>query len=186
MPEFPDRQLHHLRWFDQNSAQVYSVTICTHDRIHFFGRIRNELMYLNETGRLSRSRWISLPDRFPGIQLGNFVFMPNHFHGLITIYKQTNLKNMPERFHAHKQEMMAEHNPHLKNIYNPPRIGEIIRTFKAVSTRRIHVLGEQNFAWQENYWEEAIRNKKRFYVVCNYIRENPRRWEKDKFYKSET
>lgn len=186
MSKFPNRQSHHLRWFDTNSAQSYFVTICTHDRLHFFGRIRNEQIYLNEIGRLFRSIWISLPDRFPCIQLSDFVFMPNHFHGVITIYKHINIQNMPERFHASKQEIIKAQHPQLKNTDNPPRIGEVIRIFKAASTRRIHIIGEQNFAWQENYWEEVIRNKERFCVLCNYIHNNPRRWEEDKFYKPET
>jgi REP element-mobilizing transposase RayT len=186
MPNFPNRQSHHLRWFDDNSSQVYFVTICTHDRIHFFGRIRHETMYLNEIGKLSRSTWVSLPDRFPGIQLGDFVFMPNHFHGLIIIYQQTNIKNMPKRFRDQKQKMMEEQKSQLKQPYHPPKLGEIIRTFKAASTRRIRVSGIPNFTWQENYWEEVIRDDDHFNILCNYIQDNPRRWERDTLYKSES
>jgi putative transposase len=151
MPNFPDRQSHRLRWFDYSSSQVYFVTICTHDHIHFFGRIRHETMYLNDAGKLSRSIWISLPDRFPGVQLGDFVFMPNHFHGLIIIYERTNINNIPDRFRAQKQTMMEEQNPQLKKRYNPPKLGQIIRTFKAASTHLIRTSGGHNFAWQENY-----------------------------------
>jgi putative transposase len=102
MQQFPDRQSHRLRWFDIRSSQTYFVTICTHDRMHFFGRIRHETMYLNEIGKLSRSVWTSLPERFPGVQLGGFVFMPNHFHGLFIIHQQTNITNMPQRFRTQK------------------------------------------------------------------------------------
>jgi REP element-mobilizing transposase RayT len=77
-------------------------------------------MYFNETGTLSRSVWVSLPDRFPGVQLGDFVFMPNHFHGLIIIYKRTNINTMPQRFRAQKQATIEEQHPQWKKIDHCP------------------------------------------------------------------
>ena len=68
------------------------------------------------------------------------------FHGLIILYKQTNIKNMPKRFRAQKQAMMEEQNPQLKKPYNRPTLGEIIRTFKAASTHLIRVSRGHNFA----------------------------------------
>jgi putative transposase len=186
LPNFPDCQSHRLRWFDYSSSQVYFVTICTHDRNHFFGDIHHETMYLNETGNLSRSIWVTLPDRFPGIQLGDFVFMPNHFHGLVIMYKRTNVNNMPKRFQGQKQEIIEEQHPQLKKTYHCPPFGEVIRTFKAASTRRIRVSGIHNFDWQANYWEEIVDDDNRFFVLCNYIRDNPKHWERDKLYKPES
>lgn len=186
MPNFPDRQSHRLKWFDYSSARTYFVTICTYEHDHFFGRIRNEKMYLNEVGRTSRSVWLSIPDRFLGVQLADFVFMPNHFHGLVIIYRRTNVQNMPKRFRAQKQALMEEQIPQLKEPYKRPHLGEIVRTFKAASTRLIRKAGTHNFAWQENYWEEVIRSCTRKEVLRNYILRNPERWEKDKLYKPES
>jgi putative transposase len=81
--------------------------------------------------------------------------------------------------------MMEERYPQLEKPYQQPTSAEIVRTFKAASTRHIRVSGRHDFAWQEKYWGELILDDNRFNVVSNYIRDNPRRWEKDKLYKPE-
>ena len=36
--------------------------------------------------------------------------------------------------------------------------------------------------WQRNYYEHVIRNEKDYLRVCQYIDENPARWEEDEYY----
>ncbi|HBF88606.1 MAG TPA: hypothetical protein DDX39_08195 [Bacteroidales bacterium] len=37
--------------------------------------------------------------------------------------------------------------------------------------------------WQKNYWEHIIRNKKSYQNISNYIKNNPLKWDEDKFHK---
>ena len=36
--------------------------------------------------------------------------------------------------------------------------------------------------WQRNYYEHIIRNEKSYYQIAEYIRNNPLKWQKDKYY----
>jgi hypothetical protein len=42
---------------------------------------------LSETGKIAEQLWIEIPNQFPFIELGNFVVMPNHVHGILIINK---------------------------------------------------------------------------------------------------
>ncbi|MDM8158642.1 hypothetical protein QUH73_02310 [Labilibaculum sp. K2S] len=78
-----------LKDWDYGSNAIYFVTICTHEREHYFGEITNGKMILNEIGELAASEWMKTPEIRPdmNLELGEFVIMPNHFHVLITIGK---------------------------------------------------------------------------------------------------
>jgi len=56
-----------------------------------------------------------------------------------------------------------------------PTLGEIIRTFKALSTRYIHAAGMPDFAWQRSYYKHIIRNDD-MDGIRQYIVDNPARW----------
>ena len=36
--------------------------------------------------------------------------------------------------------------------------------------------------WQRNYYENIIRNEKRYLQVIEYIENNPLKWKEDKYY----
>ncbi|MGH7275158.1 MAG: transposase, partial [Nitrospiria bacterium] len=61
-----------------------------------------------------------------------------------------------------------------------PTLGEIIRTFKAVSARQIRENNQLVFPWQRNYYEHIIRNDHELNRIRQYIRDNPLNWETDK------
>jgi len=44
-------------------------------------------MQLNAIGLLAQQYWLEIPSHFPFVQLGNFVAMPNHIHGILIIDK---------------------------------------------------------------------------------------------------
>ena len=74
-----------LRGYDYASEGAYFITICTHNREHFFGEIADGKMHLNEIGKLAEKYWAEIPDHFPDVELGNFVIMPNHVHGILIL-----------------------------------------------------------------------------------------------------
>src|SRR4029079_11026254 len=76
-----------LQSWDYRSNGAYFITICTKNREHYFGEILDGEMQLNEPGNLAEKYWIEIPDHFPFIELGNFVVMPNHVHGILIIDK---------------------------------------------------------------------------------------------------
>jgi len=85
-----DPQRHHrrsirLKGYDYTQAGVYFVTICTQARECLFGDVVNDQMRLNDAGQMVESAWLDLPQRFPNVELDEFVIMPNHMHGIILI-----------------------------------------------------------------------------------------------------
>ncbi len=76
-----------LRTWDYSREGMYFVTICTADRECYFGKVRNGKIELSETGKIAESEWFKTPELRPdmNLQLGEFVVMPNHVHGVIII-----------------------------------------------------------------------------------------------------
>ncbi len=72
------------RWWDYGNGS-YFVTICTRDRIHFFGEIIDHKFFHSKIGEMAEKYWNEIPGRFPHVKLGAFVTMPNHIHGIINI-----------------------------------------------------------------------------------------------------
>ena len=58
------------------------------------GTIVGEECILNELGHVVRNELISLPQKYPELELGEFIVMPNHLHAIFTIRERTtNKKN---------------------------------------------------------------------------------------------
>lgn len=79
-----------LKNWDYRKNGAYFITICTGNREHFFGEIVSEnenKIQLNEIGKLANEFWAKIPEHFPFIELGNFVVMPNHVHGILIMNK---------------------------------------------------------------------------------------------------
>ncbi len=57
-----------------------------------------------------------------------------------------------------------------------PTLGNMVRTFKAISTRRIRTGGNSAFAWQRSYYEHVIRDEAELHGIRQYIIDNPKQW----------
>ncbi|HTE83554.1 MAG TPA: hypothetical protein VK821_02380 [Dehalococcoidia bacterium] len=84
----PDR--HHrrsirLKGHDYAQSGADFVTICTEHRDCLFGEVVDGAMRLNPYGEATAACWHSIPDHFPGVELDEFVIMPNHIHGVVLI-----------------------------------------------------------------------------------------------------
>lgn len=55
----------------------YFVTICTEERESFFGHINNQQFMGNSLAAIAVEFWQEMPYRYPFVQLGEFVIMPN-------------------------------------------------------------------------------------------------------------
>jgi putative transposase len=90
MPSKFDPQKHHRRSirlpdYDYGQPSAYYITIVTCQRAMLFGKIVNEEMELNHLGRIADECWRQIPDHFPHVELGAYVIMPNHLHGIIIL-----------------------------------------------------------------------------------------------------
>ena len=74
-----------LQHWDYGWDAAYFVTICTKDRECFFGEIENGLMNLSKIGVIADVLWYEIKNHATNIELGEFVVMPNHIHGIIIL-----------------------------------------------------------------------------------------------------
>jgi REP element-mobilizing transposase RayT len=82
-----------LKNWDYGSNALYFVTICTENKICYFGNIRDGEMHLSDLGQLATTYWLEIENKFPFVVLGYFVVMPNHIHGIINIDKKLIIDN---------------------------------------------------------------------------------------------
>lgn len=181
----PNRQSNRLPQYDYQRPGYYYLTICTQGRYHAFGEIIDAHMHLSREGQISQQVWLSLPERFTNVAIDAAVFMPNHMHGIIVIKKPPVLvetSTIPERFKAHMQKLEQERLTTRPQVYKLPSLSQIVRTFKAASTRLIRKNGSPSFTWQQNYWLTVLLTKEQLKPIRQYISENPANWKKDELY----
>jgi putative transposase len=77
-----------LKNWDYGSNAPYFVTICTENKICYFGNINDGEMHLSDLGQLANKYWLEIENKFPFAILEDFVVMPNHIHGIINIDKK--------------------------------------------------------------------------------------------------
>lgn len=76
-----------LQNWDYGWNAAYFITICTQNRECDFGKIVDDQMILSEIGAIVQYYWNLIPTHFLFVELGEFVVMPNHVHGIIRINK---------------------------------------------------------------------------------------------------
>jgi len=75
------------QWWDYGWNAAYFITVCTHNREHFFGEIVDGVMVLSAIGQIAESEWLKTFEMRPDMNLhmGEYVVMPNHFHAIVGI-----------------------------------------------------------------------------------------------------
>ena len=119
-------------------------------------------MVLNEYGNIVKNTWEDLPNHIAGIELDEFVVMPNHFHCILVI-TGAGLEPAPTGGAHVVGNRAANENVFGRRINNK-------RCTPGVSV------------WQRNYREHIVRNETELNHIRQYIRDNPARWESDKLY----
>ena len=88
-PKFDPQKRHRrsirLRGYDYSSEGEYYITIVTQGRKCIFGEIVGGEIHLNVYGKIVQKWWNEIPTHFLKVELGAFVTMPNHIHGIVFI-----------------------------------------------------------------------------------------------------
>lgn len=144
-----------------------------------FGEIIDGEMRLNEFGKIVKQQWEKLAARFPTIELGAFVVMPNHIHDVIVIRDgrgtaEHTSNNSPEPFRRA---------PTIERFGKPVEdsLATMVRSYKSAVTLRINLMRatEGQPTWQGNYYEHIIRNQADWERIDAYIQANPAMWAED-------
>jgi REP element-mobilizing transposase RayT len=179
-PSYPPRRNLRVPDFDYSQPGAFFVTIVTQDRKTLFGQIVDGDVILNEVSKIVEEVWIEIPKHFPNVELGEFVIMPNHIHGIISIVlKATHA--VPAQNETVVEATHASPLPRVSNGPLPGSIGAIIGSFKSAATKRFHEILDkpEKRLWQRGYYEHVIRNERGYTAIYEYILANPMNWEKD-------
>jgi putative transposase len=195
-------------WWDYASNAAYFITICTANRKHFFGEIKDRKMNLSNVGILADVFWHEIKNHSKFVELDAFVVMPNHIHGILVLNKDSeelNEQNVPfvptvpivpfvpfvETRHAlslpspspSPSNSMTNKTIAQQRFQNQGKntVSSIIGSYKSAVTKHANRLGLE-FGWQTRFHDHIIKNDKDFVKISNYIENNVANWNDDKFY----
>ncbi|GAB3317227.1 transposase [Hymenobacter humi] len=155
--------------YDYSKGGGYFITICTKNRIPYFGQIQpatDDLhdAYLNGTNLAEQAWhcWQQIPLHFPFAEPDAFVVMPDHVHGILFIHRSA----------EYVEQAVAQFGPQSDNL------ASIIRGFK-VGVKAWATRQGLEFAWQSSFYDRIIRNEAELEKIRKYVLDNPNRWESE-------
>jgi len=162
--KYKAKKQYRLPYYNYASSGYYFVTLCTKNRLKYFGSVQNGSIILSDIGRIVERSWQYIPRSSSFATLDQFVIMPNHLHGIILLDNPYEDRELTEkRFEIRNNSLSV-----------------IIRTFKAAVTARVREKHPSLLLWQERYYDRIVRNEKELQIVRNYIMNNPLQWEEDR------
>lgn len=186
--------------FDYSSNGKYFVTICTNNKIRYFGNIENRVMKLSDLGICLQNEWLKTPAIRPdmNIILDEFVVMPDHFHAIIIIgenrFNNSNQDNCgcsgnamhgvstkKHEVSTKKHVVSTENRFQLDRYHNKfsPQIknlSSIMRGVKSAVTVYAKI-NKLDFEWQPRFHDHIIRTNTELIRIRKYIIENPQKWK---------
>lgn len=118
------------------------------------------IVSLSKIGLIAEQQLFDLENRFGFVKIDKYVIMPNHIHAIIVLDGQT-----------------AGASPR-------PTLSDIICAYKSLTTRICNQseMRHGRELFQTSFYEEIIRNEKAYQEIWEYIAENPRKWQNDKYH----
>jgi len=162
------------KWWDYAADGDYYITICTKDRICYFGNCINGQMILSNEGKLAAEILELMPNQFENVKLGEFIVMPNHLHFVVSL--SNNIETFPQNIAQNIGGITKEKNPMLTSS-----LGTVLRWYKGRASFEIHKINAE-FKWQPLYWDSIVIDSEKLDIIIEYIQKNPENWQKDKFY----
>ena len=161
----PLRNSVRLADFDYASDSIYFITICSAQRRLTFGSIRQERIVLSPLGAIVQEEWMRGETLRPGIIIGEYQIMPNHFHALVFIPASPSSDLPTERTGPPSR--------------NKRSLSSLIAQFKATVTRRANRELAVGNIWQRGFFEQVVRDSSSLESIERYIAENPMNWNRD-------
>ena len=133
-------------------------------------------MQLSSIGIIANVFWHEIHHHAQQVELGAFVVMPNHIHGILVLDgNNTDVS----------QQIPPTQLPGEQRFQNQGKntVSSIIGSYKSAVSKHAHRLGF-DFVWQSRFHDHIIRNDAEYQRINDYIELNPENWDKDKFYNS--
>ena len=163
-----------LKGYDYTQVGAYFVTIAVRGRLALFGEAVEGEVRLNDAGEMAREVWLTMPQRFPLVEMDVFVAMPDHVHGIVVIRGDGTRAPMKD----------APTSDRADTTPTAPALGDVVGAYKSLTTaayiQGVHTAQWPPFdrrLWQRNFYERVIRDEYEMNELRAYIRDNPTRWD---------
>ena len=170
--DLPKRKAHRLKEFDYGNGYFF-VTICTNNKEKLLGDIvgTDALVVPTDLGKRIIECWENIEKLNDNVEIVKYTIMPNHIHGIIAI------KNDDE-IHTDKKYGFE-----IAERRGRRSLQGLMKDFKSVTTRiyKKEFNGTKSL-WQKSFYDEVIKNDEHFKFAWQYIDENPRIWNEDKYF----
>lgn len=141
--------------YDYSSVGAYYLTLCVSNHRNIFWDYNNDmtlcddiLLPLSEYGKIVNEAIKQITVHYHDVYVDRYVIMPNHLHLILIIGASENI-----------------------NCKNRD-ISLIINQLKGYVSKK---LGKS--IWQKSYFDHIIRCEHDYKEICNYIANNPSKWE---------
>jgi putative transposase len=129
------------QWWDYGWNGAYFITICTANRECLFGEIVDGEMKLSHAGVIAYILWTEIPYHTSFVELGDFVVMPNHIHGILILDKPVGTLHATSPQQRQRQERTSQSPKNEQMSKISPKsnsISTIIRSYKSAVTKHAH------------------------------------------------
>lgn len=188
-----------LRGWNYNSNGMYFITLVTQNRVCNLSEIKtingHPSVILTDFGKIVNNEWLKSFEIRNELFCDEYVIMPNHIHAIVVLYNPK--RPFPLLIQTANNGTMR-YVPSYKLIYGhltpfyrlPKSISSFIAGFKSAVNSKIDdyideynldipKYNRKNHFFQPNYYDHIIRNRKEYFRIKNYIRNNPKNWEKN-------
>lgn len=155
---FPCRKNIRASFSDYSSGDFF-VTICTKDKTHYFGEIKNGEINYSPIGKVANHLMENLESHYPYLEIRQYVIMPNHVHAIF--YIDGKFKEQMPKYRT--------------------ALSVVVGGYKQAVTMFARKNG-YDFGWQTRFHDHIITRIDECNKISEYIENNVGRWEEDCFY----
>ena len=174
---YHERKSPRANWHEYDGGD-YFVTICTKDKFHYFGEIKNDEIKLTDIGIYLKSQIENIQKYYPFAEVLLYTIMPNHIHLIISICTDAihRVHNNDNNDNNDTMDAINRVPTSARNVMKKQMLGSVIRGLKARVTKYAND-NKIQFAWLGRYNDRIIRNKNEMNRIAEYITNNPIKWK---------
>ena len=188
-----ERKLARAQWFRYMDG-AYFVTICTKNRVHYFGKINHAEMHLSAIGKFAQDQIRHTATIRDGdVSIPQYTVMPNHIHMIIVIRRRRDALNASLEPNAERTNNGRTNNGRTRCVpttISPqwqrfgPQSGNLPSVIRGIKSSVTKFANDNHipFAWQSRYHDHIIRNAYEWDRISRYIKNNPAQWDNDRFH----
>lgn len=150
--------------------RAFFVTLNTHRNRALFGSVVGGKMTLNAHGKIAHEQWVESAGSHESLQLGDFIVMPNHVHGIIRLKDNAPLP---------KADVYPVTRVRLEDREVARFVDKVIADYKKKVSSSINALDgtRSKPVWHRDYWDVSVRDRRTLTCICHYIRFNPQNYD---------